>query len=303
MGLPDRMIVRGFSLSAAIAAISITLAVTAYAADEGAGAVLASARVDIAAQTGVHVVFMAHSGSTGITERIVADVGASAGSETVFEGSAHLALRATPSFAYVSGNSSGLTTLFGMGSADAKTLGSKWESWKAGTGQYVNLKETSPWNRSPHCFPKPRERKCPPKFVRRALSTFLLGRPGPRQRYRSCRTPLPSLPGDQPSRFLRPRPLQEAREFQRSYPSGGRMLSSSRLRLTGPCPPTRAVSRLRTFCPYISIAGPRLVHATQCSATRQVSSRRHPLPPEQSRRLSPWSPRSRQRHLSRRRLL
>lgn len=140
MGLPDRMIVRGFSLSAAIAAISITLAVTAYAADEGAGAVLASARVDIAAQTGVHVVFMAHSGSTGITERIVADVGASAGSETVFEGSAQLALRVTPSFAYVSGNSSGLTTLFGMGSADAKTLGSKWESWKAGTGQYMNLK-------------------------------------------------------------------------------------------------------------------------------------------------------------------
>ena len=134
------MIVRGFGLLAATVAISFAFASTVGAADVGAKSILTSARAEIAAQTGVHVVFTAHSGSTGITEKIVADVGVSSGSEIISEGSADVAIRVTPSSAYVSGNSSGLTTLFGMGSAAAKRLGSKWESWKAGTGQYTNLK-------------------------------------------------------------------------------------------------------------------------------------------------------------------
>jgi hypothetical protein len=134
------MIVSGLRLFAASVAISFAFASMVDAADVSAGSILTSARVEIAAQTGVHVVFTAHSGSTGITEKIVADVGVSSGSETISEGSADLAIRVTPSLAYVSGNSSGLTTLFGMGSAAAKRLGSKWESWKAGTGQYANLK-------------------------------------------------------------------------------------------------------------------------------------------------------------------
>jgi hypothetical protein len=41
---------------------------------------------------------------------------------------------------YVSGNSSGLTTLFGLTSAEAKKVGQKWVSWTPGSSQYAQLK-------------------------------------------------------------------------------------------------------------------------------------------------------------------
>jgi len=110
-----------------------------YAADVSSGSVLAATRTAIAAQIGVHVVFTAHSGSTGLTETIIADVGTKEGTETIIESSADVAIRVTPTFAYVSGNSSGLTRLFGMSSADAKELGRRWEAWKIGTSQYGTL--------------------------------------------------------------------------------------------------------------------------------------------------------------------
>jgi hypothetical protein len=125
---------------ASVAGVSLALSAPTYAADVSSASVLASARAAIASQTGVHVAFTAHSGSTGITEKIIADVGTTAGTETIFEGSADVAIRVTPTFAYVSGNSSGLTKLFGMSSATAKKLGTRWEAWKAGTKQYANLR-------------------------------------------------------------------------------------------------------------------------------------------------------------------
>src|SRR5271155_2112006 len=88
-----------------VAAVSPTLSAATYAADVSSASVLTAARTAIAAQTGVHVVFTAHSGSTGLTEKITADVGTTAGTETIFEGSADVAIRVTPTFAYVSGNS------------------------------------------------------------------------------------------------------------------------------------------------------------------------------------------------------
>jgi hypothetical protein len=87
------------------------------------------------------VVFTAHSDSSSKTEKILADVGKTRGSETVTEGSMHVSIRETPTMGYVSGNSSGLTLLFGMSAADAKKVGRAWESWKAGTKQFSILKE------------------------------------------------------------------------------------------------------------------------------------------------------------------
>ena len=84
--------------------------------------------------------FVAHASSSSTTEKIVADVGLTGGVETLSEGKADLAIRVTPSYAYVHGSSSGLTTLFGLTAAQAKKLGKSWESWKQGTKQYSNLK-------------------------------------------------------------------------------------------------------------------------------------------------------------------
>jgi hypothetical protein len=113
---------------------------TAYGGTVTSGSVLTSTKAAIAQQTGVHVVFRANSGSSPTTEKIVADVGVTTGEETVSEGQSHLAVRVTPGYAYVSGDSSGLTTIFGLTAAAAKKVGSDWVSWKAGTSQYANLK-------------------------------------------------------------------------------------------------------------------------------------------------------------------
>jgi hypothetical protein len=102
--------------------------------------VISNAELGIAKQASVHVVFVAHAGSPVKTETIVADVGRASGTETATEGKAALVIRVSPSYAFVSGNSSGLTTIFDMSAADAKKVGKKWVSWKAGTSQYANLK-------------------------------------------------------------------------------------------------------------------------------------------------------------------
>ena len=101
--------------------------------------VLKRAKSAIAAQSGVHVVFVADL-KRSVRENLVADVGATGGSESVTEGKEVLAVRVDSSFGYVRGSQSGLTMLFGLSSKQAKALGTKWESWRAGTNQYANLK-------------------------------------------------------------------------------------------------------------------------------------------------------------------
>lgn len=104
------------------------------------GAVVQQAKAAITRQTGVHVVFTAHSSSTHATETIVADVGVAIGEESVREGSANLAIRVVSGHAYVKGNSAGLTKIFGMSASGAKKAGTRWVAWEAGTSQYADLK-------------------------------------------------------------------------------------------------------------------------------------------------------------------
>jgi hypothetical protein len=133
---PRRALVLGIMTLALWAA----LGGTAYAGAVTSGSVLTSTKAAIAQQTGVHVVFRANRGSSATTEKIVADVGVTTGQETVSEGQSHVAIRVTPEYGYVSGDSSGLTTIFGLTATQAKKVGSDWVSWKAGTSQYAHLK-------------------------------------------------------------------------------------------------------------------------------------------------------------------
>jgi len=129
-----------FAVAITAIGISTALSASAYGNVISTGSVLQSATSAIAQQTSAHVVFVAHASSSSTTEKIVADVGLTGGVETLSEGKADLAIRVTPSYAYVHGSSSGLTTLFGLTAAQAKKLGKSWESWKQGTKQYSNLK-------------------------------------------------------------------------------------------------------------------------------------------------------------------
>jgi hypothetical protein len=134
-------VIGGVLSSALIAAGGCGLAGSAAAAGGlTTSSVVRTAKLAIAQETSVHVVFVAHSDSPSRTEDIVADVGRASGTEAVTEGNATLDIRLTPTHAYVSGNADGLTKIFGMSASDAKKVGKDWESWKSGTTQYANLK-------------------------------------------------------------------------------------------------------------------------------------------------------------------
>lgn len=121
-----------------VAMASVALGGRADAGTLSAQSVLRSAKAAVAAQHGVHVVFVANSSS--VRENLVAEVGSTGGSESLAEGKATLSVRVNASFGYLKGSPSGLTSLFGLSSKQAKILGGKWESWKAGTNGYADLK-------------------------------------------------------------------------------------------------------------------------------------------------------------------
>jgi hypothetical protein len=127
------------ALVGATLAISTTLGSVASAAGVTTSSVLKSASAAVSKETSAHVESVASNKTTKALEKIVADVGATSGDESIAEGAADVTVKVTSTGAYISGNSSGLTTLFGLTAAEAKALGTKWESFAAGTTQYTSL--------------------------------------------------------------------------------------------------------------------------------------------------------------------
>ncbi len=131
---------RSFGLTTLTLSTVAVLCLPAGASSVTASSVIKAAQQGIATQTSVHVDFVAHSSSPSRTEKIIDDVGVASGKETASEGTAHVVLTFSMDAVYVSGNSSGLTTLFGLTSAEAKAVGRKWVSWTPGSSQYTQLK-------------------------------------------------------------------------------------------------------------------------------------------------------------------
>jgi hypothetical protein len=128
--------------SAVVLATLVLLSATAEAAGAGTPttiSVLTSAKSAIGKQTSVHLVVTSRSSSTSVEENLQADLGKTSGIETISEGSDTVMIKVTPTYAYLSGNSSGLTKIFGLTSAEAKQVGKDWVSVKAGTSQYKDL--------------------------------------------------------------------------------------------------------------------------------------------------------------------
>lgn len=120
----------------------VLLSAAAEAAAAGTptkGSVLTSAKSAIGKQTSVHLVVTSRSSSTSAEEHIEADLGKTSGMETISDGSGTAIIKLTPSYVYLSGNSSGLTNIFGLTSAQVKKVGKDWVSVKAGTSQYKDL--------------------------------------------------------------------------------------------------------------------------------------------------------------------
>ena len=111
----------------AIALVAVVLPLAVLGAPASAGtvttaSVIKEAKAAIAAQSSAHLEFDAASTASSATEQIVADVGASVGTETVTDGAAVLHVKVTPEDGYISGSASGLTSLFGMTSAEATKM-------------------------------------------------------------------------------------------------------------------------------------------------------------------------------------
>jgi hypothetical protein len=102
-----------------------------------ASSVLKATQAVVAKETSVHVLHLSKSGSA--TTSIVADVTKNTGSETISSGSKHVTIIVTPTYVYLSGDSTGLTSLMGLTAAQQKKVGSRSISMKAGTTPYSDL--------------------------------------------------------------------------------------------------------------------------------------------------------------------
>jgi len=114
----------------------------AFATAATTASVLAAAKAAIAKQSSVHVTVTVKPSSTSATEKIVGDLGEKSGAETFTLGKATMTMELTPAYGYVSGNASGLTSIFGLTSAQAKKLGKDWAVVKAGTSEYSDVKSS-----------------------------------------------------------------------------------------------------------------------------------------------------------------
>jgi hypothetical protein len=126
----------------ALVAVVLPLALLGVPASAGtvtAATVIKQAKAAIASESTAHLEFDAGTTTSSSTEQIVGDVGNGTGRETVTDGAAVLHVMVTARDGYISGSASGLTSLFGMTSAEATTVGTRWEFWKKGTTQYKSL--------------------------------------------------------------------------------------------------------------------------------------------------------------------
>jgi hypothetical protein len=102
--------------------------------------VVTAADDSILARTSVHLVITSHkAGSAAVAERIVADIGAATGIESITAGPATATIRVTRTDAYLTGSPAGLTTFIGLPAAAARKAGSRWVDIKAGTQEYSDL--------------------------------------------------------------------------------------------------------------------------------------------------------------------
>jgi hypothetical protein len=126
-------------------ALGTTLIVSATPFTAGASgqsptvaSVLNSAKSSMLKKGSVHVVVNSKSGK--ILSKVVVDIGATSGSETITSGQKSVTISVTPTYAYVSGNAGGLTAIMGLTSAQQKKIGNRALSMKVGTSPYASLK-------------------------------------------------------------------------------------------------------------------------------------------------------------------
>lgn len=123
-----------FVLSISALVLGVPLAAQAAVKNPTTKSVLAAAKVALANETGVHVKVTTISGK--VDSSVIADIGKTSGSETYVSGDETFTITVTPTYAYLSGSKTGLTTLMGLTAAEQKKVGSASISMKKGSTPY-----------------------------------------------------------------------------------------------------------------------------------------------------------------------
>ena len=127
-------------LVASALVVAAPVAAQASGKDTSASSVISSTKAAIASESGVHVLVTSKISSS--STKVVADIGATSGIETITRGSDVATIKVTPTYAYLSGNAAGLTTLMGLSAKQQKKVGTDTISMKNGTTPYKDLKSS-----------------------------------------------------------------------------------------------------------------------------------------------------------------
>jgi anthranilate phosphoribosyltransferase len=115
-------------LVASALVVAAPVAAQASGKDTSASTVISSTKAAIASESGVHVLVTSKISSS--STKVVADIGATSGIETITRGSDVATIKVTPTYAYLSGNAAGLTTLMGLSAKQQKKVGTDTISMK-----------------------------------------------------------------------------------------------------------------------------------------------------------------------------
>ncbi len=116
-----------------------------------ASSVLAATTRALKHESSVHVFVETLSGKTRTS--VVADIGLVDSTETVTSGKESFTITVTPSYAYLSGSPSGLTTLMGLTNAEQKKVGQRAIAMKKGTSPYSTFQQNLSSSKLLHLLP------------------------------------------------------------------------------------------------------------------------------------------------------
>ncbi|HTX62815.1 MAG TPA: hypothetical protein VMD28_04210 [Acidimicrobiales bacterium] len=137
-----------------VAVTSLTLSTVAYARSPSVSSVIKTVKAAVRKESGAQLVAIEQSASSSQVAKETLNAGTTSGQETFSKGQADFTIKVTPTDAYISGSSSGLTTILGMSATDAKKIGSDWVYWKHGTTEYADLKSGLTVSSLTSVFPK-----------------------------------------------------------------------------------------------------------------------------------------------------
>lgn len=118
--------------------IGASLAAQASVKNPTTASILAAAKTSLTKETGVHVKVLTIVGK--VESSVVGDIGKVSGTETYVSGNESFTITVTPTYAYLSGSATGLTTLMGLSSAEQKKVGKASILMKKGTTPYTTFK-------------------------------------------------------------------------------------------------------------------------------------------------------------------